>query len=861
VVQDSSTTARTMDGLRWWGLLWLGYFMLAGASAGITAANPQQAAIWLAGTPAFAVLLQGARVGPAAILCLASAGVAAFLLAGLTPPVASTLAVLLAIQTFAAVHVSRAWVGPAAPGQVLSDQRIRHFVLLALAMPAASGAVLAPFAGAVFGWELWPTFRDWTLAQILGAAIMGPAVLVWIRLRPLQPVVAVTVLGFAAATVVALLRVDYPFIFIGLGLLLMAFVRPAAEVALTAALSGLLTFLAVVFDLTTGSAAAAGLAHRLHLTIAITVALPVFVSLLLERAAADRRRLTESEELFRRSMEDSAVGMAILDMRGHVRKANHALAEMLGCEIAALEGRDLADFVYPDDRPAGVELTRRAITERRTTPRVDTRYVRHDGKIVWGQGSASVQFDPETGRPLHIICHIENVDERRRALDAVVAAENRWSFALASARQGVWEIDLRTGRAYHSAVWKEMLGYREDELADTPGLWLTLIHPDDRDMALAMDARKHGGAHAEFEAEFEAEFRMRHKDGRWIWVLDRGIVLERDADGRVLRAIGTHTDITRQRESQERIASAARALQAEKDRLRVTLEAIGDAVICTDTQDRVVFMNPVAETLTGQQGGRAIGRRLAEIYAPTDEESGLPVAMRIGPSEAAGSRQNRAVLLRPDRSRSYIRQVVSPILSAEGEWEGTVIVFQDFTDARTLQRELAHAASHDSLTGLANRARFMEALAELAEGRAAVGAHHMLFIDLDRFKLVNDTAGHVAGDALLKRIASTMQRCMRPGDLVARLGGDEFAAILRGCELAEAERVAASIVAAVRGLTFEWDGVPHSVGASVGIAAIDRERDPAAIVADADKACYAAKAAGRGAVSVWTTPAETRLSA
>jgi len=179
-------------------------------------------------------------------------------------------------------------------------------------------------------------------------------------------------------------------------------------------------------------------------------------------------------------------------------------------------------------------------------------------------------------------------------------------------------------------------------------------------------------------------------------------------------------------------------------------------------------------------------------------------------------------------------------------------VFQDISDARALQRQLAHAASHDSLTGLANRARFMDALEEVTEGRDRLFGkeHHLLFIDLDRFKLVNDTAGHVAGDALLKRIASAMQDCVRATDILARLGGDEFAVILRGCRLSEAEAIARLVVEAIGRLAFDWEGREHRVGASVGIAAITIGREPAEIVADADKGCYAAKAQGRGTVRV-----------
>ncbi|TIX36518.1 MAG: diguanylate cyclase, partial [Mesorhizobium sp.] len=219
----------------------------------------------------------------------------------------------------------------------------------------------------------------------------------------------------------------------------------------------------------------------------------------------------------------------------------------------------------------------------------------------------------------------------------------------------------------------------------------------------------------------------------------------------------------------------------------------------------------------------------------------------------------RAVLIRRDETRCSIRQVVSPIMNERAEFCGLVIVFQDFTDARALQRQLAHAAAHDALTGLANRSNFIRVMEEMVDhaGKAGTtgspgdGEHQFMFIDLDHFKQVNDTGGHAAGDALLKQVANAIRRVIGPDDIVARLGGDEFAVILKSGSAARGEIAARSIIDAIRGLNFTWDGRPHSIGASIGLApirpgcgAVDE------IIARADAACYAAKAAGRGCVSM-----------
>lgn len=430
---------------------------------------------------------------------------------------------------------------------------------------------------------------------------------------------------------------------------------------------------------------------------------------------------------------------------------------------------------------------------------------------------------------------LRDLDMDRKRRTAIAEAETRWNFALASAGQGVWSLDMRAGGTTYSATWVEMLGYDEGELDGDPERWLTMIHPDDLGGVEAAD-RAHASGKTEY---FEAEFRMRRKDGSWIWILDRGKALERAGDGTLIRAIGSLTDITSRKEAEQRAAE-------ESERLRVTLNSIGDAVICTDAAGRITFMNPVAETLTGVAGTEALGRPVDRIYRPVDEETG--VRLPLAADQGAGEQNSRAALVRRDRTRCSIRQVVSPIVGADDQPSGSVIVFQDFTDARTLQRELAYAAAHDALTGLTNRAALLRAAEALAVGaRRGDGDHQFLFVDLDRFKAVNDTAGHVAGDALLKAVAAAIRAAVRPDDVVARLGGDEFAVIVKSCTPAVALRIANALVDAVAGIDFVWEGQRFAVGASVGIAPVDRGCGPVdAVIARADEACYRAKAAGRG---------------
>lgn len=571
----------------------------------------------------------------------------------------------------------------------------------------------------------------------------------------------------------------------------------------------------------------------------------------------DRRQIAESEQRFRRAMEDSAIGVAIVGLDGRIVQTNPAFAAMLDYSREEIEALTFFQITHPDDLQIGRETMVSLKEGKIDSFHFEKRYLKKDGTPVWAQLAGSVIRDADSGRPLYLVSQIEDIDARKKSEARIAEAETRWNFALASAGQGVWDFDLRKGGTTYSATWVKLLGYADGELDGDPDRWLTMIHPDDR--AVVADAdRAHLAGETPF---FEAEYRMRHKDGRWIWILDRGKALERDGDGRLTRAIGSHTDITQRKEAEARLIVSAAMLADEKERLKVTLQSIGDAVICTDAANRVTFMNPVAEKLTGIAAGEALGKTLGHVYWAVDEETGqrIGVARPSAGSPSPTDQNSRAVLIRRDETRCSIRQVVSPIMNERAEFGGLVIVFQDFTDARALQRQLAHAAAHDALTGLANRSNFIRVMEEMVDhggkagttGSVGGGEHQFMFIDLDHFKQVNDTGGHAAGDALLKQVANAIRRVIGPDDIVARLGGDEFAVILKSGSAASGEIAARSIIDAIRGLNFTWDGRPHSIGASIGLApirpgcgAVDE------IIARADAACYAAKAAGRGCVSM-----------
>jgi diguanylate cyclase (GGDEF)-like protein/PAS domain S-box-containing protein len=297
-------------------------------------------------------------------------------------------------------------------------------------------------------------------------------------------------------------------------------------------------------------------------------------------------------------------------------------------------------------------------------------------------------------------------------------------------------------------------------------------------------------------------------------------------------------------------------LFAEKERALVTLQSIGDAVITTDTQGHVEFINPVAEQLTGWPTEEARGMDLTQVFRiineVTREEVENPVEKALRRNGIVGL-ANHTVLIHRDGHEFSIEDSAAPIRNREGKVIGVVLVFHDVTNSRRLAQEISYQASHDALTGLYNRREFELRLRSLLDNTAGEQRQHaLLYLDLDQFKVVNDTSGHSAGDELLRQLTVIMQAKIRDADMLARLGGDEFGVLLENCPVDQAQRVAEELIEAVKSFHFCWDNKNFVIGASIGMIAVTSEnQDGATLLSNADTACYIAKEKGRNRVQVY----------
>ena len=430
--------------------------------------------------------------------------------------------------------------------------------------------------------------------------------------------------------------------------------------------------------------------------------------------------------------------------------------------------------------------------------------------------------------------------ERMRANEILADHDERNFLLSLTANDGIWDFDGASKRLKLSRRWKVMLGYDEDLEEVTPD-WYRLVHPDDMSRVQGK-MRDHLEGKSDF---FESVHRMQHQSGEWRWMTSRAKA-HKDGRGKLIRLLGVEVDITERKLYEE-------ALFREKESAQITLRSIGDGVITTDGKGNVEYINPIAEDLTGWKVDDASGKPVDEIFRAFHEETCEPLENPL----AVSVRRDRAIksvrptlLIRRDGNELYIESTASPIRDGKGDVTGGVLVFHDVSESRELNRRLSYHASHDILTGLVNRREFENRLERaLKSAKARETSYALCYLDLDQFKIVNDSCGHSAGDALLGQLGALLKSKIRWRDTLARLGGDEFGVLLESCSLEEAMQTAEVLRVSIGEFKFMWDDRSFRLGVSIGVVPITADNENvAALLSAADSACAAAKESGRNRI-------------
>jgi diguanylate cyclase (GGDEF)-like protein/PAS domain S-box-containing protein len=386
---------------------------------------------------------------------------------------------------------------------------------------------------------------------------------------------------------------------------------------------------------------------------------------------------------------------------------------------------------------------------------------------------------------------------------------------------------------------EKIKGYTAEEAI---GQFLGVLYTDD-------DREKGHPSHnlrmAARNGTYQEETWRRKKDGSLFWALVE-IIAIKTPHGELTGFSKITRDITARKVLLDQVAK-------EKQRAEVTLRAIGDAVISTDADGNVESLNPKAEQLTGWNVAEAMGRPFSDVFQVAHEttlhsqEHELTSMLKQGEIIAAKS---PAVLVSRHGTQYAIEDAVAPIRLPDGRITGGVIVFRDVTQARQLLDAVTHQATHDALTGLVNRIEFEHRLERsLSRAQKFHSAGALLYMDLDQFKIINDTCGHDAGDTLLKQLSCLYRDQIRDRDTLARLGGDEFALIADHCTKDEAYSIACKILQSTREFQFMYADRAFKVGISIGLVTFDKDTCSVhEVVRQADGACYMAKERGRNQI-------------
>ncbi len=360
--------------------------------------------------------------------------------------------------------------------------------------------------------------------------------------------------------------------------------------------------------------------------------------------------------------------------------------------------------------------------------------------------------------------------------------------------------------------------------------------------------------------------------------LRRRLAGEAAAERYEVELVGLHGEVTRVELSSVLIDSAGEpallltALEmlptpaptdaSSRPRSMATLDAMGESVLTVDAEGRIDYINHAAEGLLGQTFAQVVGKSFADVASLVDETDRRSLGDPVRKALAAGGRVTmgrRAVLVPADAGLERSVEIsVSPLKSDAKETVGLVLVLHDTSELRGLTRQMSYQATHDALTGLVNRLEFERRLREAMDSaQTGDAAHALCYLDLDRFKVVNDTCGHTAGDNMLREIAAVLKEAVRDSDTVGRIGGDEFALLLVGCPLEKARQIADDVVRSVTDYRFIWKDKIFSVGVSIGLVEIGRGGGSIEdIMNSADSACYVAKSQGGVHVHVYSAREE-----
>lgn len=553
-----------------------------------------------------------------------------------------------------------------------------------------------------------------------------------------------------------------------------------------------------------------------------------------------RRLLADSEQRYRQLFNSGEDLILVAQRPSHVPAFKLVEANDTACRYLGYSREELL-MLSPYDIVATEDHLR--IPGLNKPPRLGDKFlyevtlVGKDGKRIPVEATARV-FNLQQ-RPT-MLTIARDITGRRLAEQRLRESQDRFSKAFNASPDMITIVRMKDEHMVdvnETAV--ETVGYSREELLGRPIGDLGLgINQDTRDRIrhiVETDGRI-----------FNYEINFLTKTGEKRTALFSGELIEISND---VCLLAVAKDITDRKHMEEQLFE-------EKERAQVTLYSIGDAVVTTDGNGLVEYLNPVAEQLTGWSVAEAKAAPLERIFALITEDTRVPVESPVQRCLKAGRPvmlRDHLILLGRNGREVAVEDSASPIRDRAGRVLGVVMVFRDVSAARIVTYQLSWQATHDALTGLVNRREFERRVSHAVETATNESVRHaLLYLDLDQFKIVNDTCGHVAGDELLRQVSNLIQRRMREGDTLGRLGGDEFGVLLEHCSIDDAQRIAENLRRSIGDFRFVWRTHTFRIGASIGLVGITTDSGPlSTLMSAADIAMYAAKEQGRDRIHLY----------
>ena len=536
-----------------------------------------------------------------------------------------------------------------------------------------------------------------------------------------------------------------------------------------------------------------------------------------------------TDSRFRAAFDNAAIGTALLTLDGHWLEVNDALSAMLGYSHEQLRGTTFQQITHPEDLVGDLVLTERLLSGQIEHFTFEKRYIHRDGHDVWSQLHVSLIRHPD-GTPSNFITHIHDIGDRKRIESELSDSQQRLGLALECAEMAWWEHDRRRDVHLSSPNLEALLGFAPGTYPDSFEVFLEMVHPDDRPMIVAMNRNPET-----WRAFFE--YRIRQPDGQERWLSSRSRPIA-GPDGTIERVIGVTIDVTERMQRERELNETQQRLE-----LALTSAEMGwwewDAA-----KDRHRWSDGF-EQLLGFEPGTYLGTPEAFKNCLHAKDKVIFEQMMTHSSAWRGEWDYRVIL--PNGTERWISSRSKAFWAADGSLERIIGVDVDITARKHADADLLRRATHDPLTNLPNRRTFVERLEHsLQMARRSGVPLAVIFLDLDRFKVINDTLGHSSGDALLVAVAERLPLHLRTDDTVARLGGDEFTMILPAVRCMENGVIVAEKILKAFEQPFLLGDQEITVGSSMGISLYPSDgEDSETLLRHADDAMRRAKKTGR----------------